>query len=903
MNTNFIDPLRDIGEALFEVQKPARYTGGECSAFSSIDPLDSRLRIALSFPDLYEIGMSNNAIRIIYSMLNEQRSALVCERVFSPAPDFEHLLMEKQLPLYTLESGIPLNKVDVLAFSIGYELLATNILAIMDRGWIPLETKKRGEKDPIIIAGGPAITNPLPFAEFLDAVWIGEAEEGFTELMLRLAKLKSNGATRIEKLKALALHSSIWISPFLQELGIPTKKKVKRAIYQDFYRTTYTSNFPYPVINPVHSHGSVEIMRGCPNGCRFCHAGYFYRPQRSKFPSIIKKEVEDLIIKQGYTEITLSSLSSGDYPDIIGLFNDLTALWSKYNVSFQLPSLKVDSFTLPLIEKISEVRKSGLTFAIETPLDSWQCGINKRVPLEKIKAILHEAKLKGFKSAKFYFMIGLPVAERGNGEEEAIINYLNNIASIEHIAIHVNIGTFIPKPHTPFEREEQLSEYESLKIIKNIRKNLRSTKNIEISYHSPFLSVLEGLISRGDESIGEIILYAYKKGARLDAWEEYIDPDIWNNALKNYNSKRGEGAWQRFLARRDENENLPWNEISFKISSKWLKNESKKAKSNQLTLICNDNCTNRCGVCDNKNSIVSYNILYKDIKGSSSLPIFSVGGKNIKSIKNNDNVSSLDIDKSGGISFINCADILNNYIDFKSTTAIKIICVWEKKDIAVLYPMHDVAKAFYRAFQISGLSIAYTRGYNPMPRIELSPPLPLGVEGENEILIAWINISQDNISQINRLFSLHQENILYLINLNLPKGLYLKNIKVGVFPQEKRKTIGSLLKATAWKYEFIGKPSYSKAVDILKEYSDFFIPINVTEAVDNSSENEIELLEKFSGSSGKTISFFKILKENSYSFCFQNKNIESSRKYFSAKRIGCYGYNESNGYDLLQNIL
>ncbi|HPG96861.1 MAG TPA: TIGR03960 family B12-binding radical SAM protein, partial [Rectinema sp.] len=623
MNTNFIDPLRDIGEALFEVQKPARYTGGECGAFPSIDPLDSRLRIALSFPDLYEIGMSNNAIRIIYSMLNEQRSALVCERVFSPAPDFEHLLIEKQLPLYTLESGIPLNKVDVLAFSIGYELLATNILAIMDRGWIPLETKKRGEKDPIIIAGGPAITNPLPFAQFLDAVWIGEAEEGFTELMLRLAKLKSNGATRIEKLKALALHSSIWISPFLQELGIPTKKKVKRAIYQDFYRTAYTSNFPYPVINPVHSHGSVEIMRGCPNGCRFCHAGYFYRPQRSKFPSIIKKEVEDLIIKQGYTEITLSSLSSGDYPDIIGLFNDLTALWSKYNVSFQLPSLKVDSFTLPLIEKISEVRKSGLTFAIETPLDSWQCGINKHVPLEKIKAILHEAKLKGFKSAKFYFMIGLPVAERGNGEEEAIINYLNNIASIEHIAIHVNIGTFIPKPHTPFEREEQLSEYESLKIIKNIRKNLRSTKNIEISYHSPFLSVLEGLISRGDESIGEIILYAYKKGARLDAWEEYIDPDIWNNALKNYNSKRGEGAWQRFLARRDENENLPWNEISFKISSKWLKNESKKAKSNQLTLICNDNCTNRCGVCDNKNSIVSYNILYKDIKDS-SLPIFSV---------------------------------------------------------------------------------------------------------------------------------------------------------------------------------------------------------------------------------------------------------------------------------------
>jgi radical SAM superfamily enzyme YgiQ (UPF0313 family) len=538
-----------LARILSRIQRPGRYAGGEFGSISK--PGEGLLRVAVSYPDLYEIGMCNAAIRIIYRELNAI-DGVACERVFAPALDLEAVLREERAPLFSLETGAPLRSFDVIAFSVGFELTLTNLLAILDLGGVPVRSADRGAGDPIVIAGGPASTNPAPLGAFFDGVFIGEAEGWLATTFTRLAAMKRAGASRADRLAVLRDDPSVWFAG--------RTKPVHRALYRGFGRTAETAAYPVPSVRVVQDHGTVEIMRGCPNACRFCHAASFYRPCRRKSFEAIRSEVADLVRRAGYREITLSSLSSGDYPCVHDLVRGLNAEWAGKKVSFSLPSLRVDSLSLGLLAELAEVRKSGLTFAVETPRPEWQRDVRKQVPLDKVVAILREARARGWKAAKFYFMVGLPPAA-GSDEAGPIVEFLREVRAATAMTLNVNVAGFIPKPHTPYERAAQIGEQDALDAIQRIRTALRGP-GFKIGYHSPFLSLLEGIVSRGDERAGELVLEAYRRGARLDAWEEHLQADLWRGVI-------GDAGWDvvgETCRARTADERLPWDGIGLPLS-------------------------------------------------------------------------------------------------------------------------------------------------------------------------------------------------------------------------------------------------------------------------------------------------------------------------------------------------
>jgi len=776
----FIDPINDFGSELYSIMKPARYLGGELGSHLSIDPNDERLRVALCFPDLYEIGMSNNAIRILYNDIGKLSDEIVCERVFAPAPDFETLLKRRGIPLYTLESGIPLRACDILGFSIGYELLATNILTVLDVGQIPILSQDRGEDDPIVIAGGPAVTNPHPFSRFLDAVYIGEAEGGFYDLLRELAKLRRNGAKRQELLERLRSSKSIW----MPETATSAAKPALRAVFADFSTSTASTAFPIPIIQTIQSHGSVEIMRGCPNGCRFCHAGYYYRPQRVKSTLQIEAEVKALVENGGYREITLSSLSSGDYPDIVGLFKRLNAAWKDRFVSFQLPSLKVDSFTLPLLAELSEVRKSGLTFAVETPIESWQASINKTVSFDKIADILKEAKQYGFRSAKFYFMIGLPVPGRGRGEGEAIVEFLRKIAQVERIALNVNIGTFVPKPHTPYAREAQIGEKEALDTIYYIKDALRPFKYISITYHSPFTALLEGILSRGDDRVGEIILSAYSKGARLDAWDEHFKKDIWKEVFVETLEKKGYDPSLEYMKGKPAGSSLPWDDINLFVSNNYYNTESKKSLLSEMTGACADDCDHPCGACNDAFHLVSNTIQPEQsiLDPKPAIPKILPSARGF----------------AVGEAFK------------ASSEDIRLVVSFKKEMNASFYPLHSISGIYSKAFFILGLPVRFTEGFNPLPRMEFSQPLALGVESDDDIMAVWLNSSME-ITDSGA--------FIVAFNSCLPKGIVVNDARIGKSRSEGKNSIGSLYWGSHYEARIDDDENFKRLENTLAEAS------------------------------------------------------------------------------------
>lgn len=711
--------FRDLRDLLNSVEKPGRYVGGEYGSITHA-PVANDFTICIVFPDLYEIGMSNQAVRILYKLFND-RNGIHAERAFSPAPDFEKGLKDRGLPLYSLESGIPISEFDLLAVTIGYELSFTNILSFLNAGKVPLRRVERKEEHPLVIAGGPAITNPAPWADFIDAVFIGEAEGQIAEDMLILKSLKDSGAGRVDLLSRISDMDAFWT---------PENTRVDRVSWNGFgMESGPPAALPVPSMIPVQDHGVIEIMRGCPNKCRFCHAGVFYRPFRQKSIGRILEEAEYLVNECGYRDITLSSLSTGDYTGLESLVEKLNRIYVGRRVSFSLPSLRVNSVTLTLIGQLGAVRKSGLTFAVETPSTEGQRGINKEVPADRVIAILREAKSAGWKLAKFYFMLGLPV-DNGEDEAAAIVDYLIDVQKATGVNLNINLGTFIPKPHTPFERAPQLTDKEAIERIWFIRDGLRSNKRIRFSFHSPYVSFLEGIITRGDKRAGELTYNAWTNGAGFDAWDDRMDKEAWKKAI-------AEADWdveKEICRKRGSTESLPWDDISLGVTGTHLNTESERSRTGELTVPCAVKCIDHCGVCNKVTRVV--------------IP---------DETESSDDAGPVDKEPAD--------------INWK-----RLLLVFRKDGPAVFLGHLDVMNVFERALQRTGFTIDFTRGFNPKPRIEFAQPLSLGLRSEGEICTVKMDFRDEPI-----------DTLISKINESLPSGLEVISASwIGNVPEGKK---------------------------------------------------------------------------------------------------------------------
>jgi len=723
INTGYVDPVHDLGALLLEVEKPARYCGGE---YGRLARRDAPLQTLIAFPDLYEIGMSNQALRIIYNGLN-RIPGISCDRAFAPAPDFEQLLRDRALPLYGLDTGISLKNLDLLLFTLGYELGISGILAMLDISGIPLRSDQRGETDPLLIAGGPAVSNPLPYSAFIDAFWIGEAEAGFFDLVEELLTIKQNGGNRAAMFECIKEHPHIWVKGkervvravdscfagrgaagssqeeflttedccptdslelhgvLIRKSSLPPCNSVSSVVDSSF------AVYPIPSMKTVQHHGILEIMRGCPNGCRFCHAGYWYRPMRQKTREALVREAEAFITQGGYREISLSSLSSGDYAGIGELVDTLNRRFSGRHVSFQLPSLRVSTFALSLLEKISQTRKSGLTFAIETPRDFWQLALNKQVTENSVVEILREAKRNGWRGAKFYFMIGLPVPPLPEGEsyseETEIVNFITTVARKTAMHFNVNVGIFVPKPHTPYQWARQIDSESAAAKLEFIRSRLKPLGH-KVSVSDPLVSMLEGILSRGDERAGDLIEQAFRAGSRLDAWQEFIVKDVWRDILEHHAALTGE-----FLAAKNIDVPPPWQPVVSGVSPAYLRKEFEKSLKAELSPLCTEDCAAPCGVCKPDAGITR--------------------NKNPAS----DPQSPIPDPQSP-----------------QSDPAIwRLLFSFTKEGSAVFHGHLSLVEIFSMAMGRAGLDILYTQGFNPLAKLEIVSPLSIGITAGAEM--------------------------------------------------------------------------------------------------------------------------------------------------------------------------
>ncbi|MDM8524782.1 TIGR03960 family B12-binding radical SAM protein [Desulfococcaceae bacterium HSG8] len=754
--------MKTIQDILPLVEQPSRYLGSEINSIKK-NHAEVRLRIALAFPDMYEIGTSHFGIQILYHILNSHKD-IVAERVFAPGTDMEAYLRDAHLPMMSHESHTPVSQFDIIGFSLLYELNFTNVLTILDLAGIPFFASQRDSRFPLIIAGGPCTCNPEPVADFFDAIVVGEGETAAMQMARAWLSWKEDTNNDRESLLHLwAGIEGVYIPSFfkpdhnsrgLQTVSpkFPNYTKVNRAIVNDLDKSPFPDAPIIPYARPVHDRLRVEIARGCTRGCRFCQAGMIYRPVRERSPEALLSLSASALAATGYEDISLLSLSTGDYGSVALLMEQLMERCAPDHVAVSLPSLRAGTLTPELMSIIRQVRKTGFTIAPEAGSQRLRDVINKNINEKDIFDTVSDAFSLGWQVIKLYFMIGLPTETQG--DVEAIADLVTRLGKIKGPKgrkgkINVSVGTFIPKSHTPFQWASQVSLAESKDKINWLRDQLRRP-SIKFKWQKPEVSLLEGLWARGDRRLSRLLVTAYKKGCKFDGWSDKFQYSLWERAFSD------EGTDIDFYTTRarDMAEPLPWDHIDIGVTKGFLKQEWENAVSGELTSDCRNGDCQTCGVCD-----------FDQVK-----PIVFTGDSPKGSASCNGQLTT----DNGQLTI------------FK-----KFRISYSKRGQAKYFGHLELANIFSRAIRRAGIPLKYSEGFHPMPKISFEDPLPIGLESLNESL--YITVPDAVKPQI----------IIKDMNEQLPEGLvvtdcqlapprkktepssYLVTIKEGVFDEKK----------------------------------------------------------------------------------------------------------------------